>query len=244
MSLSKAKEKRIKRLHSKKLRYADGLFIAEGNKLVSDLMSVGFIPEELFVINETDAHLFPQAERIELAERKRITTLDNPAGALAVFQMPKEKTIEDVQSSCLVLFGVQDPGNLGTIIRTAAWFGHKQILLLNGCVDPFNPKAIQASMGALAFIDVIQGEAKDLQRLQAKNFVCYLADMDGEDAFVVDWPEKWLMVLGSEGQGLNGLEVDGIKIAIPRFTQRGPESLNVAVAASVLMTLQAKKMRP
>lgn len=244
MSLSKAKEKRIKRLHSKKYRYADGLFIAEGNKLVNDLISAGFVPEEIFVSNDTDAQKFPQAERIDLTERKRITTLDNPAGALAVFPMPKNKSVEQIVSSCIVLYGVQDPGNLGTIIRTAAWFGHKHILLLNGCVDPFNPKTIQASMGALAFMDVIQGDSQDLQRLIDDNFVCYLADMDGEDAFVVDWPEKWLMVLGSEGQGLSGLDVDGIKISIPRFDQNGPESLNVAVAASVLLTLQAKKMRP
>ncbi|MCH8547005.1 MAG: hypothetical protein LAT54_09755 [Cryomorphaceae bacterium] len=244
MSLSKAKEKRIKRLHNKKHRYNDRLFIAEGNKLVKDLIDIGFEPEELFVHDESDALLFSNAERIELAERKRITTLDNPAGAMAVFPMPKTKTIDHIKSSCLALYGVQDPGNLGTIIRTASWFGHQQILLMNGCVDPFNPKTIQASMGALAHIDIIQGEVNDLQRLQEKGFICFLADMHGDDAFNVDWPEKWLMILGSEGQGLKGLSTAGRKISIPRFGAIGPESLNVAVAASVLMTLQAKKMRP
>ncbi len=243
MALSKAQLKILRRLKQKKYRYLDKKFTAEGNKLVNDLMEAGWRPDDIYAHDEVDLKLFPGAELISKSDRKLLSSQDNPSGVLAVFRMPEIQHPDELDSSALALYGVQDPGNMGTIIRTAAWFGFTQLVLLDGCVDPFNEKAVQASMGSIAHINLIVAPNAYLEKWKADGFNLLAADMQGDDVYAFDWPKKWLLLMGNEGQGLKGLPTDCQSITIPSLASNGPESLNVSIATAVILSAMIQKMR-
>jgi TrmH family RNA methyltransferase len=243
MAISKARLKTLRRLKQKKYRYAEQMFTAEGNKLVADLINAGWVPLSVFAHDIRDVERFPNAEMIAIAERKAIGVQENPSGVIAIFKMPKIQSANMLSSSALALYGIQDPGNLGTIIRTAAWFGHTQIVLLDGCVDPFNEKAIQASMGSIAHLNLIAASLDDLAIWKSDGYEILTADMHGEDVFEFEWPSKWLLLMGNEGQGFKGLQLNGRNVTIPEMSDGGPESLNVSIAAAVILAAKTQKMR-
>jgi TrmH family RNA methyltransferase len=232
--LSVSRKKFLKRLGNRKFRHEQGLFLAEGNTLVSDLLRVGMQPESLYVASESDYHLFPQAEWIDAADRKYFSNFDNPAGAAAVFSMPAPASIDEISEVSFVpaLFAVQDPGNLGTILRSASWFGFPYVILLEGCTDAFNPKTIQASMGAIAQVKLVHTTLDNLAQLP---HVLLGAHMEGHSLYTFDFPEQSILLLGNEGAGLP--MVDFVPVSIPKAKNSKMESLNVAMAAGIAMSI-------
>ncbi len=171
---------------------------------------------------------------VKNAELDKISTLQTPQGFLALVHIPKNKELDQKELKnqfTLVLDGVQDPGNMGTIIRTADWFGFKNIICSVDCVEVFNPKTVQATMGSLARVNVFEA---DLPGFLADNTIpVFGALLDGESIYKTQWGSEGLVVLGNEGKGISPEVIKKIDkpVTIPRIGEA--ESLNVAVSASI-----------
>jgi RNA methyltransferase, TrmH family len=238
-TVSKAQIKQIRFLHQKKFRQRYHQFIVEGTKSVleflhSNLECIGLYAV-LDVIEQNAAH-FSGVEVFECKDKEmeQITALKSHQGVLAVFAMPEPSEINWNTSHILALDDVRDPGNLGTIIRIADWFGFSQIVCSNTCADCFNPKVVQATMGSLSRIDVVY---TDLEKMisENKDFVLTLADMDGENLndFLFS---KNLIVIGNEANGISPYlkNKPHQKITIPRKGRA--ESLNAAISAGIILS--------
>lgn len=169
------------------------------------------------------------------AELDKISTLQAPQGVLALVNIPNKPVLsiaELADSFSLVLDGVQDPGNLGTIIRTADWFGFTHVICSASTVEVYNPKTVQATMGSLSRVNVFY---EDLQALlTAATLPVFGAVLNGNSIYNTDWGKEGLVILGNEGQGIRPEIMDLIThpVTIPRIG--GAESLNVAVSAAIL----------
>ena len=238
MALSKAKIKWVQQLSLKKFRKQLGLFVAEGDKMVADMLPA-FTCRALFY---TDAYTGPlQAdEKIEVLydELCKISRLETPQHVLAVFEVPSFDIPYDALSSQLVLAldGVQDAGNLGTIIRLADWFGVEHILCSQGTVDVYNPKVVQATMGALSRVKV---HYVDLPMVLEKlNMPIYVTALDGNNLYDATLSDSGIIVMGNEGNGVSS-QVQALatqKLLSPNFPvgRCTSESLNVGVATAVV----------
>ena len=238
--LTKNQEKLVRGLHLRKNRKKSGLFVAEGMKLVTDLLSSGMVSEFIFC---SDGLLFNEINApvtlISPREMKQITALETPSPLLAVFQMPDYGASPRETSMILVLDRIQDPGNLGTMMRTALWYGVEDIVLISGTADPYSPKVVQSSMSALAHVHLTTMDAADfLSWSNEQGCELVVADMDGSPARGFDWPKKCALVLGNEGQGISQELSEGVsqKITIPAAKSAQAESLNVATAAAILLS--------
>jgi TrmH family RNA methyltransferase len=235
--VSKNQIKLITSLQQKKYRGKNQLFFAEGTKVISEFYRSGWKLYALFSIEELPFMSSDKITPISEAELKKISALKTPNTALAVFFMPMQFQV-NVESFSLVLDGIQDPGNLGTIIRLCDWFGIKQLVCSIDTADCFNPKVVQASMGSLARVDIIY---TDLDKFFAEEnkLPVYGAFMNGENIYKQKLPEKAVLVLGNEGKGISSKLEKFItkKIAIPQFGKvQMTESLNVASAASIILS--------
>nr|WP_308420580.1 RNA methyltransferase [Pedobacter quisquiliarum] len=169
------------------------------------------------------------------AELEKISTLQAPQGILALIAIPANEEVDPENlkhSFSLVLDGVQDPGNMGTIIRTADWFGFKHIICSANTVEVFNPKTAQATMGSLARVQVSYVNLTEY--LPRVNVPLYAAMLDGESIFKVNWQQEGLIVLGNEGKGISDevAELVTRRITIPRVG--AAESLNVSISAAII----------
>ncbi len=244
--LSKNKIKLIRSLDLKKNRAITGLFIAEGRKLVFDLLQSEIAISEVFCT---------QAIAVEIANRKsdliveitekddlsRISFLKTTPEIVAVCRIPKSAIDWEVLSEelTLVLDTVQDPGNLGTIVRLADWFGIRTIICSEDCADLYNPKVIQATMGAFARVKVHYVSLTGfLSKSQQLNIPVYGTYMEGDNLYNCDLTGNGIIVMGNEGNGISaGVETYiSRKISIPSFPPGviTSESLNVAVATAVI----------
>lgn len=172
---------------------------------------------------------------ISQKDLERISSLKNPNQALAVIKQEKSHSIDfESDKMTLVLDQINDPGNLGTIIRTADWFGIKQIICSPDSVDCYNPKVIQSTMGSIFRIKIIYTELSPaLSQFEENGFKLLSAEMEGENALEFQYPKKSLMIMGSESHGVSSeLSEKCIKISIPKRGQT--ESLNVAMAAGII----------
>lgn len=232
-ALSKAFEKRVRQLRQKKFRDKLGLFIAEGDKLILQLVESGCKLNEFVYVEDS---LGFKGEQIELRDLKQVSALETPANSLAIFEKKEFSDVED-QSFSLYLEEIQDPGNLGTILRTATWFGHRKIYTSLNCADPYSPKVVQASMGAVGMIEVKRIALADCREVWAKAEIKILAaDMNGQDYRDIPANSKTVLIVGNEGRGISDEArqlVDGM-IKIPGGHDM--ESLNAAVSASILMS--------
>ncbi|CAH0289525.1 23S rRNA (guanosine-2'-O-)-methyltransferase RlmB [Pedobacter sp. Bi27] len=171
---------------------------------------------------------------VKNAELDKISTLQTPQGFLALIHIPKNRELALTalkNQFTLVLDGVQDPGNMGTIIRTADWFGFKNIICSADCVEVFNPKTVQATMGSLARVNIYEA---DLPALLAENTIpVFGALLDGESIYKTQWGAEGLVILGNEGKGISAEVIKKINkpVTIPRIGEA--ESLNVAVSAAI-----------
>ncbi|WP_426325156.1 TrmH family RNA methyltransferase [Pedobacter sp. R-06] len=237
--LSKSQISFIKSLHQKKYRKEHGLFIVEGIKSIKEFFQSSYQIHTIFY-NSEQYNLLPKLPaninlfEVKNAELDKISTLQTPQGFLALVHIPKnrELVLKALKNQfTLVLDGVQDPGNMGTIIRTADWFGFKNIICSADCVEVFNPKTVQATMGSLARVNIYEA---DLPALLEKNIIpVFGALLDGESIYKTQWGAEGLVILGNEGKGISAEVIKKINkpVTIPRIGEA--ESLNVAVSAAI-----------
>lgn len=229
-ALSKSKIKLIRSLKMKKNRDKEGLFIVEGRKIVEEFISL--YPNKIeFIAGSVDETVSERQYKLEVGQMKELTSFKTPSNLLAVVKKPEFDSKNSGKR--IALDGIQDPGNLGTIIRTADWFGIKEIICSKETVDCFNPKVIQASMGSIFRVNVIYTDLIEVLETESKNV--FVATMEGENYQTVNFPENSIIVLGNEGNGIseNTLNLESTKITIPRIGEA--ESLNVAMACGVLL---------
>ena len=235
--LSKNQVKLIQKLHHKKYRNELNLFIVEGKKSINEFLQAGYTPQlliatEAFTTN-VPQHLITPVSKDEL---RKVSALQNPDEGLAVFEQPKHKGI--LQEGVIVaLDNVQDPGNLGTIIRLCDWFGVETLLCNTQTVDCYNPKVVQASMGSLTRVAV---HYLDLAAfLTTTALSVYTMDLEGENLYTATFPKDCILILGNEANGISS-EVRALSnevITIPRFSQhQRTESLNVAMAGAIILS--------
>jgi len=238
--LSQSKQKLVSSLSLKKFRDSEGLFVAEGVKLISDLAGGGLECKYLF---STKKSYFAENKNIiEISEQElqKISNQKTPQGALAVFKIPKYKIdFENIKNELsLALDEVQDPGNVGTIIRIADWFGISNIYCSAGCADAFAPKTVQATMGALARVKIHRINLPVFLSTNALNSAIYGTFLEGENIYQTHLNKTGIIVMGSEGNGISANIKPLItnKITIPSFPQnsQNSESLNVAVATAIV----------
>jgi RNA methyltransferase, TrmH family len=245
--LSKNQIKNISALHHKKFRREENLFIAEGEKVVKDLLNSGFKVKALYGTQEFFQRLSngviisKEVEMILITddELRKISALSNPQHVLAVTEIPGEERKIDFENGLkLVLDDINDPGNLGTLIRIAAWFGIDEIICSHHSVDCFNPKVVQSAMGALFqthlyYRDLI--EIFNMNKSQRKLPV-YGTVLDGKNIYKEKLSKDAFILVGNESSGINQdlLAFISDKITIPSFGGKKIDSLNVAIATGIV----------
>lgn len=242
--ISKNQIKRIKQLELKKYRRREGLFVAEGPKVVGDLLRAGHRPEEIYISDDAIeknnlAGLLSQAscpvERILPEELHKISFLQHPQQVLALFHMPTQTQPQAPQGLTLALDGVQDPGNLGTIIRIADWFNIPTIYCSEETADAWNPKVIQATMGSISRVNIIYTDLAAI--IEKTTLPVYGTLLEGEDIYSQPLTPEGIIVMGNEGNGISPKirSLISHKLLIPNFRQGedAAESLNVAIATAI-----------
>lgn len=242
--LSKAQLKLIKSLEQKKFRKETGLFVAEGGKTIGDLLACG-LQCELIIADEEwlSKHTLNSNHKITTVSSediKKASFLRTPQGIIALFKQPRHNndTHHPTNELCLALDNVQDPGNMGTIIRIADWFGIEHIYCSAGCVDAFNPKTVQATMGAIGRVKIHNVElAQFITSLDEKTPV-YGTFLNGDNIYEQPLSANGLIVMGNEGNGI-GAECErhiNKRLFIPNYPQgrETSESLNVSTATAII----------
>lgn len=235
--VSKNQIKWITSLQLKKYRLENQLFIAEGVKVIQELLQSNFVLEDLFATEEVfNSFSVNNKTVVTEAEMKKITALSSPSSCLAVFQMPKETKISN-QGLIVALDDIRDPGNLGTIIRLCDWFGIEQMICSKETVDVFNPKVVQATMGSLARVNI---QYIDIQEfISNSSLPIFGTFMDGNNIYSEDLPNDGIIIFGNEANGISA-EIEKLvtnRIAIPRFGKlQKTESLNVATATAIILS--------
>jgi TrmH family RNA methyltransferase len=233
--VTKSELKYIQSLSDKKVRLETGCFIAEGVKLVGEMIAAGYPLKAVYALDSwesPDATL--EVIRIEAFELEKMSMLQTPNQVLAVAMMPQKKETLDLAGPLtIVLDGIQDPGNMGTIIRTADWFGITQIVASEDTVDVYNPKVIGATMGSFMRVSVTYKNLADW--MPTIKLPVYGALLEGENVFTIKTPQKGLLVIGSEGKGIRENILDFIThpVTIPKIGEA--ESLNAGIAAGIIV---------
>ncbi|MDZ4767147.1 MAG: RNA methyltransferase [Chloroflexota bacterium] len=234
---------------SAKSRRKSARIVLEGVRLIADALAQGYAPD--FILHDAD---FPIAELERLTQApltlllaapeimRHICDTEQPQGALGVFPMP-EHMLPSALTRLLILDGVRDPGNLGTMLRTATAAGVDGVLLSPDCVDAYNPKALRAGMGAHFRVPLAE-QAWDAIRAMCAGLTVYLADMDGDIAYdAADWTQPHALIIGGEAHGAStdARDLAAQRIYIPM--SGATESLNAAAAAAVLLFEGARARR-
>ena len=237
--ISKNQIKYVHQLELKKFRKQEGLFIAEGHKVVGDLLAAGFRPTQLFATAEWQAPAgFVEVTQVTNDELSRLSLQQHPQQVLALFPIPEaQPQISNLKSQISILLdNIQDPGNLGTIIRIADWFGIDTIFCSTGTVDAWNPKVVQATMGSIARVRIIYIDAQQLFDSLPADYPVYGTFLDGENIYTQELSPNGLIVMGNEGNGISDAVRARIsrRLLIPDF-HRGDtaDSLNVAIATAI-----------
>ena len=227
-SITQAEIKQVRSLREKKFRDELGLFVVEGEKLVEEALRSGFEVVRVW-----------RRDEIGEAAMARISQLSTPSPVLAVVRRPAAQEPPRPSGLCLALDGVRDPGNLGTILRIADWFGVETVYVSADCVELFNPKVIQASMGSVFRVRAVPAELPALaRRFREAGLPVYGTFLDGRDLYREQLSCEGLVVMGNEASGIRpelAAEVDA-RLLIPAFGHSGAESLNVAAATAVTLS--------
>ncbi|MEO9569794.1 MAG: RNA methyltransferase [Polaribacter sp.] len=237
MSISKNQFKLITSLSQKKYRLKHKLFIAEGIKVVQELLNSSLEVEALFCTNDFSSDISnKKIIRISEADLKKVSSLKSPNKVLGLFKIPEEKIFKN-KGLIVALDAINDPGNLGTIIRLCDWFGVAELICSKDTVDCYNQKVVQASMGSLARVPIHYVDLKSY--LTNTELPTFIADMNGENVYRSVLSKTGILIMGNEANGVSDVikELITNKISIPRFgiTQE-TESLNVATATAILLS--------
>ena len=235
--ITKNQIKLITSLQQKKNRNLHNLFFAEGEKVIRELLNSKFELEHLyFTENIFDDLTLNNATEITSSDLDKITALSTANNCLAIFKQSKEMPVLDCKIT-LVLDKIQDPGNLGTIIRLCDWFGIYQIVCSIDTADYYNPKVVQATMGSLTRVNI---NYCDLDRyLSSAKLPVFGTFMDGENIYKTNLPDAAILIMGNEANGIseNIEKYINRKITIPRFGDfQKTESLNVANATAIVLS--------
>lgn len=255
--ISKNRIKQMVSLRIKKARDEQGIYLIEGDKMVREYLMSGIRVRLLAAKAEFIASLsaeeiasIDEIESVSYEDLKKISTLKTPHNAIAIVPFPGLATdVGDIiKDLCIALEFVQDPGNLGTIIRSAAWFGIKNIICSSNCVDLYNPKVIQASMGAILNVNVYYLDLSYfLSQAYSNKIPVFGAFLEGESVYNHKLDNKGVILLGNESRGISGELVPFVtsRIMIPKFSTSdyGIESLNVSMAAAVILSEFARRRR-
>lgn len=242
--LTKNNIKLIRSLEQKKYRTKEGVFVAEGPKVVGDLLCA-MRPQKIFATSEWISKNNTKGMDVELIseeELSRISFLQHPQQVLALFPIPNHKESSNYAEAIkekltLALDSVQDPGNLGTIIRIADWFGIETILCSHDTADVYNPKVIQATMGSIARVRVIYTDLPQTLSLLRQQMPVYGTLLNGKDIYAKKLSQEGVIVMGNEGKGISP-EVSSLvtdRILIPNYPEgrQTTDSLNVAIATAI-----------
>jgi TrmH family RNA methyltransferase len=247
LALPKAKAKLLRKLEQRKYRQEFHLFVAEGYRLIEQyvhhqkeqieciIQAENLLPEALFP--EIDTYFIPDRQLVELAQT------EHSQGVIAIIRMPEESTVESIlQKSSLIiaLDAIQDPGNLGTIVRNIHWFGADALILGTGTVDLFNPKTVRSSMSAAFHLRYHQTDLETFfTKAEEVGFSVYLLRLDAAASPLpeVSFAKKTILVIGNEGNGIKQelIAPQRTSVFIPDFSQGSVESLNAGVATAVAL---------
>ena len=234
--LDKKVLKDIQSLSSKKHRRELGLFLAEGPKVVEELLLTMRNEIEGIYATATWAAANPevQSTRITDIELGRISGLQTPNEVVAVLKQREAKEPVMKKGWCIYLDGIQDPGNMGTIIRIADWFGISNIVCSAGCAEVYNPKVVQSTMGSIGRVEVWYDEEGTW--LQRQSLPVMVTSLSGTSVYDIEPREGGILVLGNESKGVSETIMNGatVLLTIPRIG--AAESLNAAVAAGILLS--------
>lgn len=239
--ITKNTVKRIASLRQQKFRKELGLFVIEGRKMVSELLRSDFETVGLYATSSyIDANPTPplQAEVVSEVQMQQMSGQDTPPGILAVAKIPEKRPLSPTAKLVLALDGIANPGNMGTLIRTAEWFGLRDIVCSPDCVEPWNPKVVQATMGSLFRVKIGETDlVAYLRQAQTEGRAVYGALLEGENLFSLREKPKGVVVIGSESHGIRAEVLPCIThpVTIPRIGDSETESLNAAVAAGIIM---------
>ena len=235
MSLSKNHLKLITSLSQKKYRHKYKLFVVEGMKVVQEFLNSSYELEILFSTESSFSYLDNFIEVSE-QELKKISSLKTPNKVVALFKIPVEKN-SNSSGLIVALDAINDPGNLGTIIRLCDWFGVDKLLCSKETVDCYNTKVVQSSMGSLTRVAISYIDLKEY--LTSVSIPVFIADMDGDNIYEMKPPTSAVLVMGNEANGISNYikEIVSTKITIPRYgNSQLTESLNVATATAILLS--------
>ena len=234
--LTKNQSKRILSLRQKKQRLKQGLFIVEGPKVVQEFIDSNYVLVEIFSINNNYAHFEGKLTIIDEKELKKISSLVTPNTVLAVFKIPTPIEV-NANGLILALDELNNPGNLGTIIRLCDWFGIKDLVCSTTTVDCYNSKTVQAAMGSHTRVNIIYLDLElflDAQSYTMGTFMDAKASI-----YEMELPSSGVVVLGNEANGISDAIASKLntRLAIPRFgLLKQTESLNVANAAAIVLS--------
>lgn len=242
--ISKAKVSLVASLSMPKMRRRHGLFMAEGHKSVAD--TLGLFSPEFIVVSEESALPagIPASVPVftaDAAAMRKMSTLSTPPRVIAVYRMPEPEDVPAPVAGelAVLLDGIQDPGNLGTIVRSAHWFGIRRIYCSKDTVDIFNSKTIQATMGSIGHVDVFYCDLADIIASRPDGMQVFGLLLEGENIYRQPLSQSGLIVLGNEGKGISpairGLVTGALTIP-PGNPSSHSESLNVGVAAAVALS--------
>ena len=235
--LSKNQLKLVQKLSQKKHRSETGLFVVEGKKSIVEFVEAGYKAEVIYATDTFSASLGQQPlTLVSKEELSKLSTLKHPDEGVAIFRQPKRKGILQ-EGLILALDNIQDPGNLGTLIRLCDWFGMETLLCSEQTVDCYNPKVVQASMGSLSRVEVHYLPLAGF--LATCDLPVYVATLQGTNLYTTTFPEDCVIVLGNEANGVSpeGVALANGAITIPRFGKlQQAESLNVAMAGGIIVS--------
>lgn len=237
MSISKSQIKLITSLQQKKYRLKESLFVVEGIKVVDEFLKSDFELNSLFCIEDVkECYFGSNPEIITELELKKISGLKSPNKVLALFKIPKETRIDQLLGLKVMLDDINDPGNLGTIIRLCDWFGVKEIICSKNTVDCYNSKVVQSTMGSLTRVNIKYVDL--ISYIEQTSQPLFIADMEGENVYNSKLRSDGIVIMGNEANGVSNdiKKIVTHKLTIPRYGEiQATESLNVATATAILL---------
>lgn len=240
--LSKSEIKELKCLHQKKYREALQRFLVEGDKLVREAIAAGVAIREIYALSDWDGLELAQDRGIEVRavnqkQLDQICELRNPNMAAALISMPKTQVQNDIPATWQIyLDRVRDPGNLGTILRIADWYGIEEVICSPDTVETYNQKVVQSSMGAIFRVSVREMSEDDLiKSAQSAKIDLFAATMEGQSIHSIEAPRKGVLLMGNEANGLSDKLLRAAKHHIKIPGKGAAESLNVGVATGILV---------
>lgn len=233
MSISKNEIKLIRSLQQKKFRMQEQLFVVEGRKAVEEALGFESLVVKAFTTDEDFSIKF-RIPLIHERDMEQISSLTQPPGYLAVLKQ-KNTTLDIIEGKTFCIANaISDPGNLGTLIRTCEWFGVDALLLDDQCVDVYNPKVVQATMGSVLRLPFASATSEELiEYFRLKGIPLLAADLNGTPIQSFKAPEQWALVVGSESHGVSDqfVEASATRLTIP--SMGSAESLNASIAGGI-----------